>query len=357
MKYLPAFILALTFAASAQAVQVQDLVRLKGSEQNKLVGLGLVMGLNGTGDGKLAPVARQVATLIQRFADPNTIALELKDSKNVALVALSATLPAAGVREGDRVDVTLSSVGGAKSLKGGRLFLVPMKGPLQDSPIMAFAEGDVIIEDMEHPNVGRVRGGAQLTRDVMTRHIDNGYLTLVLKDEVATWPMANNIASLINGVMSPDGPDIARALDAKNVMIAVPPAQQRNPGTFISQILTRYIAPALIESGARVVINERTGTIVITGDVEISPVIISHKGLTITTMAAPAEGIALDPAAPPPAPEPMNFVPIDPSRQGGATLTDLLAAFNQLKVEAKDRIAIIKEIERSGKLHAQLIIE
>lgn len=353
MKYAIAIIFSLMFAASVQAVQIQDLVRLKGSEQNKLVGLGLVMGLNGTGDGKLAPVARQVATLIQRFADPNTIALELKDSKNVALVALSATLPASGVREGDRVDVTLSSLGGAKSLKGGRLFLAPMKGPLPDSPIMAFAEGDVVVEDGEFPNVAVVRTGAQLTRDVMTRHIYNGQITLVLKDEVATWPMANNIASLINGVMSPDGPDIARALDAKNVAIAIPPAQQVNPGTFISQILTRYIAPALIESGARVVINERTGTIVITGDVEISPVIISHKDLTITTMTAPPDDA--EPA--PPVMERVNFVPLDPGNRGGATLNDLVAAFNQLKVDAADRIAIIKEIERSGKLHATLIIE
>lgn len=337
-----------------RAVQVQDLVRLKGSENSKIVGMGLVVGLNGTGDGgKFVPAMRQLATAIQNFGDPNTVAIELKSARNVALVMVTATLPASGVREGDRVDVAVSAIGEAKSLLGGRLFITPLIGPVPGAPVYAFAEGPINIEDVRVPTTGVVQAGAQLTKDVMSQCVVNGRITLVLNTSVATWTMASFMANLINGEMAPDGPEIARAIDAKNVIVELPPADRANPATFISRIMIIYIDPRLIGTGARVVINERTGTIVISGEVEISPVIISHKGLTITTITPPpppdAVAVGMD--------EVKTFVGMDPNRHGGARLADLLGAFNQLKVDAQDRIAIIKEINRSGKLHAQLIIE
>lgn len=349
-----AAVLAGGMCASAWGAQVQDLVRLKGAEASKLTGMGLVVGLAGTGDGgKFLPAMRPLAAVIQQFVDPTVVAAELKDAKNVALVALSATLPESGVREGDRVDVYVSAIGPAKSLAGGRLFLIPLTGPLPGSPIYAFAEGPVVIEDPSTPTVGVVRGGAQLTRDVMARYLDEGgRLTLVLHESVASWPVANNLALLINSVMAPEGPALARAIDQKNVIVQVPPQERADPAAFISQILQTYVDPALIGGGAKVVINQRTGTIIMSGDVQLSPVIISHKGLTITTVNPPPQPT---PAAP--LTERMNFVALDPEKRGGARLADLLAAFNQLKVEPADRIAIIREIHRSGKLHAQLIIE
>ncbi len=337
----------------ARATQIQDLVRVKGSEQSKLVGMGLVVGLNGTGDGgKFAPAMRPLASVIQQLIDPNTVAMELKDAKNVALVALTATLPASGVREGDKVDVNIAAVGPAKSLAGGRLFLIPMTGPLPGSPVYAFAEGGVTIEDAKTPTVGVVKNGAQLTRDIMARYIDKGRLTLVLHESVAGWPVANNVANLINGIMSPDGRPIARAIDQKNVVITLSQAEQADPATFISQVLQTYIDPTQINTGARVSINERTGTIIVSGDVQISPVIISHKGLTITTVTPEVTPTLYNPKI-----EEKNFVPVDPEKRGGSKLADLLEALNQLKVESADRIAIIKEIHRTGKLHAQLIVE
>jgi len=198
-----------------------------------------------------------------------------------------------------------------------------------------------------------VRGGAQLTRDVLAQAIDaQGRLTLVLNDSVASWPMASNIASLINGVIAPEGPNVARAIDAKNVIVDVPEYERADPAAFISNILISYVDPSQIGDGAKVVINERTGTIIVSGDVQISPVIISHRGLTITTITPEP---SLTPAAP--ATSINDFVPIDPEKRGGARLADLLQAFNQLKVEPADRIAILKEIHRSGKLHAKLVIE
>ncbi len=347
-------LVTLLVTAAAPAVQVQDLVRLKGAETNKLVGMGLVVGLNGTGDGgKFLPAIRALATVVERLIDPGVVAVELKDTKNVALVALTATLPASGVREGDRVDVRVSAIGSAKSLEGGRLFLVPLVGPLPGSPEYAYAAGDVVIENTQIPTAGIVEKGAQLTRDVMAHYFDQyGRITLVINQHNATWPVANNLAGLINGIIAPDGPNLARAIDQKNIVIDVPMNQRSDPAAFISQILTAYIDPDFIAVGARVVINEKTGTIIISGDVQISPVIISHNGLTITTITPP---LAPTPAAPRVSEQ--DFVGLDPENRGGARLADLLVAFNQLKVEARDRIAIIKEIHRSGKLHAQLIIE
>ncbi|HEX7008755.1 MAG TPA: flagellar basal body P-ring protein FlgI [Phycisphaeraceae bacterium] len=349
-----AAVLLMAMAGAARAVQVQDLVRLKGAEGSKLVGMGLVVGLKGTGDGgKFLPAMRPLAEVVGRLIDPNTVAAELADAKNVALVALTADLPAAGVREGDRVDVHVSAVGPAKSLEGGRLFLIPLTGPLPGSPIYAFAEGPITIENAAVPTVGVVPKGAQLTRDVMSQCLDEfGRITLVLNEANATWPMAKNIADVINGWMSPDGPNLAKAVDPRNVVVQVPIYNQQDPAVFISQILQTYIDPSQVVTGARVVINERTGTIVMTGDVQISPVIIAHNGLTITTITPPPGQVA-----PAPAVTEASFIALDPERRAGAGLADLLAALNQLKVPSEDRIQIIKLLHESGKLHAQLIIE
>lgn len=357
MKRLLYITLIALFATSAHAVQLQDLVRLKGSEGSKLIGVGLVVGLSGTGDGKFFSTTRSVAQLIQEFNDPNAVAAEIKNSKNVALVTLTATLPEAGIREGDRVDVHLSSIGGAKSLEGGRLFLAPMTGPRRGMDTFAFAEGSVVMERASAPTVGVIPDGAQLTKDIFVNCVQDGMITLVLNSDVATWPMANNIASLINGRLSPDGPEVARAQDGKNVLVRLSPADQGNPATFISTILTSWIDPALVVTGARVVINERTGTIVMSSDVEISPLVISHGGLTITTVTPPALPDPELPSDPALLNAPKRFIGIDPGRRGGAKLSDLVAAFNQLDVPAKDRIAIINSIRKTGKLHATVVVQ
>lgn len=338
---------------NVRAVQVQDLVRIKGASTNKLVGMGLVVGLKGTGDGgKFMPAIRPLAELIAAKIDAKTVASELKDAKNIALVALSATLPISGVREGDLVDVHVSAVGAAKSLSGGRLFLVPLTGPLPTSPVYAYAEGLVVIGDDEHTTNGIVRKGAQLVQDVMTRHFDDmGRITLVINEESASWPVANNLTNQINGAISPDGPNLAKAIDQKNILIDVPMAQRSDPAAFISQILTAYIDLSFIAVEARVVINQKTGTIIIGGDVEVSPVIISHPGLTITTITPPSEPTQESPLV-----MQKEFVGITPGERG-ARLADLEAAFNQLKVGPTDRVTIIKELHRSGKLHAQVIYE
>ena len=354
MPRITALLLALLFAADAAAVQVQDLVRLKGSEPAKLTGMGLVVGLKGTGDGdKYMPAIRALASLLQKQLDPNVVAAELKGTKNVAIVTVTAEIGGAGVREGDLVDVKISAVGAAKSLEGGRLFFTPLTPPIPGAKVFAIAEGDITIENEDVPTVGRVANGAQLTRNVMAQYMDEfGRLTLVLNNEVATWPMANNLASLINGYMAPDGPNIARAINQKNVVIQVPKYEQQDPAAFISQILQSYVDPSQISTGARVLINEKTGTIVVGAEVQISPVVVTHRGLTITSITP-----APEPTPRAPQVRESNWTAVDPEKRGGARLIDLLRALEQLQVSSADRIAIVKEIHAMGKLHAQLIIK
>ena len=353
-RWLPVITLVATLATTARSVQIQDVVRLKGSETSKLVGMGLVVGLAGTGDGgKYLPTIRTLAKITQTFIDESTVPADVKDSKNVAVVYLEATIPATGVREGDHIDVHVSAAGKAKSLKGGRLVVMPMTGPMPDSPVYAWAGGRIVIEDPDTLTAGVVRHGAQLTEDVTTQLMDDmGRITLVINDEVASWPVAHNIAALINGVMTPDGPGLARAVDQKNVVVDVPMNQRSNPGTLITQILRTYIDQALISTGARVLINEGTGQIMLGADVEISPVIISAPGITITTIT------------PQPAPTPENplvkerhFFGLDPSQRGVTKLGRLMKALEQLQVPAADRIHIVKALHKHGSLHAQLIIE
>ena len=336
-------------ATAAQAVQVQDVARLKGSETNRIVGMGLVIGLNGSGDGgDYLPAMRPLAKMIGNFIDPNTSPPELADGSSVALVSVTAELPANGVREGDLVDVQVATVGPASSLKGGRLFIVPLMAPRPDADmIFAFAEGSLSIEDEENPTTAVIENGAQLTRDIVTRHVQNGQVTLVVDNEYASWPVARNLATQINGELAPEGPAIARAIDPKTVVIEVPMWERADPATFLGKLMVISFPVNLMPTGARVYVNEKTGTIVMTGDVEISPIAISHDGLTITRLAPTPEP---DPLNPLPIEE--RFVGVDPAGLGGAKLADLIEAFNQLKVDAQDRIEIIKLMDASGQIHA-----
>jgi flagellar P-ring protein precursor FlgI len=347
-------LIMLMLASPALAVKVDDICRLKGQRVNKLVGMGLVLGLPGTGDGgKYLPAIRPLAAMLSKFANPVLSPAELKDAKNIALVMVTATVPENGLREGDAIDVQVASIGAAKSLAGGRLFLCPLQGPSQRDPtIYAWAEGPLVIENKDIPTVAVIREGAVLEQEIFGQFIANGAITLVLQNGQASWAMASAIATIINEAESPPGElsQIAFALDPKNVIVRIPKPEQKNPAGFISRVLNLEVV--LPPTEARVTLNERTGTIVITGNVEIGPVAISHNNLSITTM---------QPAAPPSPTNPrmvkQDFIAVDSTRDQSTNLRSLLEALNQLKVPAADRIAIIKMIHRTGKLHAELIVE
>jgi len=343
--------LALLLAGHASATQIQDLVRIKGSEESVISGYGLVVGLNGSGDGgDFAPAHEPLVEALRKRLNENTSLPDFSDSDSVALVHIQARTPANGVREGDRIDVVLATVGPAKSLQGGVLVEAVLFGPGENGAPFAVASGRVTLEDENHPTRSRIVAGAQMVRDIEPITVDPyGQIQLVLQDNKASWPLANFIASTLNGLLAPDGPPIARAVDQKNIIVMVPEVQREDPAGFITQILVTNIDPDATAGAAKVIINEATGTIVMSGDVEISPVIISHAGMTIQIVRPEPE-----PDPDQPVVEQLDWIGLDPSGRGGASLQQLIDALNALAVPAKDRIAIIKEIWELGKLHAEL---
>lgn len=351
---LSALLLVIALVQAASAVQVRDICRLKGSETNKLIGMGLVVGLNGTGDGgDFPPSARMLAAAIAQFHDPNVVAAELEDSDSVALVYLSAELPAEGVSEGDRVDVTVATAGPAESLAGGTLFMVPMTGPLPGAPVMAYAEGLLSIPDESAPTVGVITNGAQMIADVLTVSMDEYYrLRLIVDDAHAGWPTSNALAAQINGSIAPDGPRLAQAFDSKNVLVAVPMVQRQDPSQFISDVLTTFIDMSFVKGGAVVVVNKRTGAVVITGDVRLSPAVVTHEALSIDVYDPPRIGTPQEPNI-----RTERFIGVDPDDRGGTRLADLLAVFNQMNVSPKDLIEIIEAMQVAKMLHAKVIVK
>src|SRR5258706_7317640 len=341
-------------AFPAYAVRIADITRISGQRSNVLTGIGLVTGLKGTGDGgDFQPAIRQLAQLLGAFDDP-TAAKDLADVQNVALVGLVATVPKDGVRNGDKLDVYVTCWGKATSLKGGRLFPSLMQGPQpqHDADTFAVSSGPIVIEDPSTPTAGVAKGGCVMERDWTMKYVSDGKLTLVLEDAAASWTTASAIAQVINGSEG-DGRDaLAVAKDPKTVEITIPAAEQKQPDAFISRVQRLPIPERLLNSEARVQINETTHTMVISGDAEISAVVISHQGLTISTVS---------PAPIPTQRNPLvtnkDLVPLDTTGTGGAKLQDLVNALDQLKVPAEERITIIKELHKMGKLHAKLITE
>jgi flagellar P-ring protein precursor FlgI len=340
----------LACAGEAQAVKIADISRLSGQRTNVITGTGLVYGLNGTGDGgDYEPAMKPLAAMLSRFHDPTTVR-DLTNVKNVALVALQVTLPKDGAAEGDALDVYVTSIGPAASLKGGRLFLTTLHGPPPAMALFAMAQGPVVLEDPSTPRVGLVKGGAVMEADWKMSYIENGRLTLILDDAAAsTWTTASTIAKVINDAESISGETLAVVRDPKTVDVMIPPIERERPDSFISRV-QRLPVPQL-PTEAQVLINERTGTMVVTGDVEISPVVISHRGLTISTVLPPPVPSVRNPVT-----TSTDVVALDTTSQGGAKLQDLVNALDQLKVPAEDRITIVKELHKTGKLHAKLIV-
>ncbi|NNF43297.1 MAG: hypothetical protein HKN62_09650 [Phycisphaerales bacterium] len=352
-------------AGNAGGTTVQDLVRVKGHERNVLTGMGIVVGLNGTGDTAKDSLiaARPFAQLLTNLGNPVEDVTELVKADAFAIVNVTMELPATGVREGDRLDVHVDKMFNAESLQGGRLITSMLRPPGPDDPTMvpmAYAEGPVLVQ-ADDPASGVVRGGGQMLADIRTNPVRGGAVTLVLKDQYAGYPVATTIAYAIEQEFAIDGHvDLAIVEDARNIRIFVPLADRARPAGFLAALLTIPIDPSLIQTGARIVVNERAGIITVTGNVEIGPVAITHKGLQLNTITPPPDPAA-DPAAPPAAPVPqtngrwVGFDTTGGSSRRATRLADLLNAFDQLNVTTEDQIAIIYELQKTGALHAEIV--
>ena len=341
----------LSSETSLAAIRIKDICRVKGQEENALRGLGLVVGLGGTGDGgAYQPMIRSLGTALQLMGNPiskSELQREMKDTKNVALVVVEATVPAAGAREGDKLDCYVSSFGSAKSLAGGRLFMAPLKGPkAESSRVYAFAQGAVRLENPRSPTTGKIDGGCQLVEEFINVFSMDGKITLVLDknhaDFTTAWEIADTLANFATpspGARQPGARSYeeveAVALNAMNVVVSVPQQYLSNPVPFVSLILELPLRDPKTE--ARVVIDRESGSIAVGGDVEIAPSLVQVNDVVVNTAAGPGGN---------------QWVQVQ-----AAKLEDLVTALNAIQATPETIVGVIRALDKAGNLYGRVIIE
>ncbi len=336
-------------------VRVQDIARLQGQRTNKLMGFGLVVGLAGTGDGgKYANTVRALMALHRKYEQPVLEAAELRGNSNVAIVTVEVTIPEFGAREGQALDVTVSAIGPAKSLKGGQLLTTPLQeSTLTVADVLALAGGRLELTDAGMPTRAVIRGGATLEQDFFYSFVEDGAITLVIDDTHAGYPFAQMLARAINHeIVSPTGAlrgerdarglvlaqnEGAVALGPKNVRVRIPPPELAQPAAFIARVLqtSLFILP---QQAARVVINRSSKHVSFTGSVTLSPAVLQIPTLGTLTVG-PAVGSEDADAEKPP----------------GADFQALLDAMSKIKLGPDQVVATVEHLHRTGALHAQLI--
>ena len=354
---------AVLFAAQpAAAERIKDIGTFAGLRTNQLVGYGVVVGLAGTGDDSLeyATVGLKGVTNRLGLALPPGVN---PASKNAAAVLVTAEMPAFA-KPGQRMDVTVSAIGKAKSLRGGTLILMPLYGA--DQQIYAMAQGNLAVGGLgvsaadgsqvtvNIPSVGRISGGASIERTVATGFESQPFLSFNLTDADLTTSL--RVADAINRAM---GSEQAIAADAVTVRIAAPVGAQERV-MLMGKIENLEVKPA--DAPARIIVNARTGTVVINGAVRIGPAAVSHGKLTLRVQE--------DPAVVQPAPfsrgqtavEQNSAISVEergrPAFEIGkrASLAEIVETINSLGVQPSDLTAILEGLKQAGALSAELII-
>ena len=324
---------------------LRNICRVKGQEENVLRGFGLVVGLSGTGEAGDAATMRSLARAMEIMGSPvpelpqapGGGLKDLEKIKNVALVMVTARVPATGARRGDKLDCFVSGING-KSLAGGRLGFAALQGPnTLDRRTYAVCEGAIHLENPAQPLAGVISGGCQMEEDVFTPFVHDGRITLILDEYHANFQSATEVVESIRSQYSSEGDSFAQALNASNIVVQLPTRYQDDPVAFAAEVLETIVYSP--EPEARVVINSRTGSIVISGDVTIGDVVVSHKNVVIE------------------AGQPATFTAVDPDNTDDAKLQSLVTALNSIKVPHADVVEIIKGIAHNGKLHGRLIVE
>lgn len=344
--------------STASATTVKELVRIKGQGESILRGTGLVVGLPGTGDsGKEPALARPLAEYLKNSGNSIAKLDEVAATKSVALVTLSCVIKEEGARADDTVDVYVSTLGTCKNLKGGRLILAPLMGPYKGDPAYAMAEGAISIDDDTTPTSGRIRLGARVLRDILMPAIGDTF-DLILRPHFAGWSSSTQVAASIDSLYRADplstAPIIAKAVDERTVRVMVPQAERADRAAFVADVMSADVNTTLLRLPAMVVVNARDGSIVMTADVEIGAVAITHKDLTITTTIPPPQPTQLDPLV-----QRSHWSTLQaPAPSGGnAKLADLLAAFKQLEIPVSEQVDVLQMIQKAGKLHARLVVD
>ena len=353
-------------ARATDTIRVKDLGKLQGWRENALVGYGLVTGLAGTGDSPNSRTTRQALSNV--FSQFNlTVPPDQVQSRNVAVVMVTASLTPFA-REGDSLDIAVTSAGDARSLVGGSLLLTPLKAA--NGRVYALAQGalsvggyryDAIgnVVQKNHPTVGSVPSGATVEvgiRDLAGTAQPN--VTFVLHDPDYT--TASRVAEAINVEL---GATVAEARDASGIDIQIPESLRERPVTFLARLESVMVAP---DRRAKVVINERTGTVVTGGDVRISRIALSHGDLRVTVTqqtVASQPSLLVDPGAGVRTAVVTN-ARIDVDESGGTgfvaagnTVAELVQTLAKLKTNTRDIISILRAVKAAGALHADLIVQ
>lgn len=353
--------LAMLVSNTVLADRIKDMTSIAGIRSNQLVGYGLVVGLDGTGD-KTVFTMQSLTSMLTQLGVTIPPGEGLK-SKNVAAVSLHAELPAFA-KPGQQIDVTVSSIGEAKSLRGGSLLLSPMKGV--DGNVYAIAQGNVVVGgfgiagkdgssiSINVPSVGRVPNGASVERVVPSAFAMGNSIILNLNRPDFT--TANRMVELINTRF---GEGTASAMDGTSIRVAAPMDLSQRVA-FVSSLENLDVNPA--EAVAKVIINSRTGTIVIGSNVRVSAAAVTHGSLTVT--------ITSNPAVSQPAPlsggdtvvvpatdievkqENNRMFKFDP----GTSLDEIVRAINQVGAAPGDLVAILEALKEAGALRASLIV-
>ena len=346
----------------AHASRIKDLSSVEGVRSNQLIGYGLVVGLPGTGEKNNAFTEQTFRTMLNNFGIkvPDNIKPKIKD---VAPVAIHADLPPFS-KPGQTIDVTVSAIGEAKSLRGGTLLQTFLKG--LDGRVYAVAQGSLVVGGLgaegadgskvvvNTPTVGRIANGATVEREVPNSFAQGDTITFNLNRPDFT--TARRVADVVNDLV---GPNTAQALDATSIKVFAP----RDPSqrvAYLATIENLEVDPAT--ESAKIIVNSRTGTIVIGSQVRLRPAAISHGGLTVTIAEnqqvsqpnplAGGETAITNNSTINVQQEPGRMFKLDT----GATLDDLVRAVNQVGVAPGDLMAILEALQQAGAIQGQLVI-
>lgn len=354
----------LFIATGSVAERLKDIASLAGVRNNPLIGYGLVVGLDGTGDQ-----TTQTPFTAQSFRSMlNQLGVTLPQGqtfqlKNVAAVSVHATMPAFA-KPGQTIDITVSSIGNAKSLRGGSLLLSPLKGA--DGRVYAVAQGELLVGGfgaegtdgsritVNIPSAGRIPNGAIVERAVASSFADSSHLTFNLAR--ADFTTSRRVAETINELL---GPNVARALDASSVIVTAPRDSNQRVA-YVSLLENIEVTPG--SAPARIVINSRTGTIVVGEHVTVRPSAVTHGSLTVTVTErsqvsqpnALAEGQTVV------VPQTDITITEENNRmftfEGATTLSEVVRAVNQVGAAPGDLMAILEALKQAGALQAELIV-
>ncbi|MDB5986160.1 MAG: flagellar basal body P-ring protein FlgI [Nevskia sp.] len=360
-------------AVDYENVRLKDLGHIEGVRDNPLVGYGLVVGLAGTGDSaRSIPTLQSIANTLSRFGV--RITSDQVSSRNVATVMITATLPPFA-NAGEKLDINVASMGDARSLVGGTLMLAPLKGP--DDQIYALAQGPLSVGgyrydafgnlvQKNHPTVGQVPGGATLEANVATHIVSPAGTVYVILDS-PDYTTASRVAEALSQQFAPlPDPNVVRvtAVDASRIAVRLTDEDRSRLVDVVARIENANVVPDQV---ARVVVNERTGTVVSGGNVRVGEISVAQGDLKVNIMTDFAASQPFFIGAGSPGVRsivvPETEIKVDEpdapslSMPAGTRVADLVAALNKIKVTPRDIISILQAIKRAGSLHAELVIQ